>query len=81
MKASFTVILHILITLLYTNYSMALFNLYDQMKTDVINLNERNFASQIKKPRTTGGVSIIHYYTGDDGQSEDLKSRVEDFAK
>ena len=55
------------------NFSQAISNLYDQMKTDVVNVNEKNFVSQISKPRTTGGVSIVHYYTGDDGSSYKLK--------
>lgn len=58
---------------LFFNLSSAISPLYDQMKTDIVNLNVRNFDTQITKLRTTGGVSIVQYYTGGDGKSSTLK--------
>lgn len=55
--------------ILFFNLSSAISPLYDQMKTDIVNLNARNFDTQITKLRTTGGVSIVQYYTGGDGKS------------
>lgn len=80
-KKNSIITLQLLLLLLIINFSKSISNLYDQMKTDVVNLNDRNFVAQISKLRTTGGVSIVHYYSGDDGQSSSLKSSVEKFAQ
>ena len=63
------IIFLISLQVLLLNLSSAISPLYDQMKTDIVNLNVRNFDTQITKLRSTGGVSIVQYYTGGDGKS------------
>ena len=63
------IILLFSLLVLFFSLSSAISPLYDQMKTDIINLNVRNFDTQITKLRSTGGVSIVQFYTGGDGKS------------
>lgn len=54
--------------------------LYDQHNSNVINLNKKNFDTQITANRAKNVVSIVHYYTTDDNKSKELKVQFEKLA-
>jgi hypothetical protein len=54
--------------------------LYDSSKSNVINLNKKNFDTQIISNRSKKIVSIVHYYTPDDSKSTGYKSEFEKLA-
>lgn len=55
-------------------------NLYDNNLSYVINLNNKNFVSQITANRSKGVVSIVHYYSYDEEKSTAVKEEYEKLA-
>jgi len=55
-------------------------NLYELNNSNVINLNPKNFDSQITANRAKSIVSIVHYYKLSDEKSKELKTPLEKFA-
>ena len=47
--------------------------LYDAGRSTLINLNPMNFDTQIKNNRNKDVISFIHFYSPDDGKSNELK--------
>lgn len=63
------------------------YNLYDNNNSNVVNLNKKNFNSQIIDNRAKNIVSLVHYYSPDgilyfklDGKSRGVKLELEKFA-
>jgi hypothetical protein len=54
--------------------------LYDNNNSNVINLNKKNFDTQITLNRSKNIVSIVHYYKLDDQKSRGLKKEFENLA-
>ena len=54
--------------------------LYDNSNSNVINLNKKNFDTQIISNRNKKIVSIVHYYTPDDSKSTGYKQEFEKLA-
>jgi hypothetical protein len=54
--------------------------LYDSNNSNVINLNKKNFDTQITSNRSKKIVSIVHYYTFDDSKSTGYKIEFEKLA-
>ena len=71
--------MQLLLALLGT--AMAVAPLYDQRQSDVMNLNQLNFDTQITKLLGTGSVSVVHFYSNGDGRSPSMKAEFERFAK
>ena len=44
-------------------------NIYESLKTEVMNINNRNWTSKVKKGIQNDQIFIIHFYTNDDGKS------------
>ena len=63
------IILLILITLTYEIHEG---ELYDAGRSSLINLNTKNFDTQITNNRKEG-ISLIHFYSPNDGKSNELK--------
>jgi hypothetical protein len=55
-------------------------DLYDSNNSNVINLNKKNFDTQIISNRAKKIVSIVHYYTPDDTKSTGYKVQFEKLA-
>jgi thioredoxin-like negative regulator of GroEL len=55
--------------------------IYDDKASNVINLNLKNFDTQITSNRSKNIVSLVHFYKSDDGKSRGLKAEVEKLAK
>jgi thioredoxin-like negative regulator of GroEL len=53
------------------------FELYGNNNSNVINLNRKNFETQITSNRAKKVVSIVHYYKPNDGKSELYKKEFE----
>lgn len=49
--------------------------------SSVINLNKKNFDTQITFNRSKNIISVVHYYTQDDGKSKGYKEEYEKFAR
>ena len=54
--------------------------LYDNNLSNVVNLNQKNFDTQITLNRSKNIVSIVHFYTMDDGKSSGYKLEFEKLA-
>jgi thioredoxin-like negative regulator of GroEL len=54
--------------------------LYDTNLSNVVNLNQKNFDTQITLNRSKNIVSIVHFYTMDDGKSKGYKDEFEKLA-
>jgi thioredoxin-like negative regulator of GroEL len=52
-------------------------DLYSNTLSNVINLNKKNFDTQITSNRAKNVVSLVHYYTPNDGKSQDYKTEIE----
>ena len=55
-------------------------SLYDNNLSNVVNLNQKNFDTQITLNRSKDIVSIVHFYTMDDQKSQGLKPQFEKLA-
>lgn len=53
------------------------FPLYDNAKSNVVNLNLKNWDTQIAKNRSKSTVSFIHFYKKDDLKSNGYKSEID----
>ena len=60
--------------------SVASLTLYDNNISNVINLNPKNFDSQIIQNRSKNVISIVHFYKPEDGKSRSVKLEIEKFA-
>ena len=77
-------------TIIYVKLSLALIlailtscsknQLYDTNLSNVVNLNQKNFDTQITLNRSKNIVSIVHFYTMDDGKSKGYKDEFEKLA-
>ncbi len=56
-------------------------HLYDNNNSNVVNLNPKNFDTQITLNRSKNIVSIVHFYKLDDGKSRGLKLEFEKLAQ
>lgn len=74
---------------LLTKYSLLLLlvfsqcsktELYDSSKSNVINLNKKNFDTQITLNRSKDIISVVHFYTMEDGKSRGIKNEFEKLA-
>lgn len=54
--------------------------LYDNNLSNVVNLNQKNFDTQITLNRSKNIVSLVHFYTMDDGKSKGYKTELEKLA-
>jgi len=54
--------------------------LYDNNNSNVVNLNKKNFDTQITLNRSKNIVSLVHFYTLDDGKSRGMKETLEKLA-
>ena len=54
--------------------------LYDNNLSNVVNLNQKNFDTQITLNRSKNVISIVHFYTMDDNKSKGLKTEFEKLA-
>jgi hypothetical protein len=54
--------------------------LYDNNNSNVINLNKKNFDTQITLNRSKNVISVVHYYKLDDGKSRGMKLEFEKLA-
>lgn len=71
----------VLFTVLLLNNSIVYsFPIYDTNKSNVVNLNTKNFETQITKNRSKNIVSFIHYYTKDDLKSNKSKEEIDKLA-
>jgi thioredoxin-like negative regulator of GroEL len=68
-----------LILLIIFNLSQCA-ELYDNNNSNVINLNKKNFDTQITLNRSKNIVSLVHYYKLDDGKSRGMKLALEKLA-
>lgn len=66
--------LTILLSLVFSSLS---YPLYDVSKSNVVNLNPKNFDTQITQTRSKNVVSFIHFYTRDDLKSNGYKEEIE----
>lgn len=55
-------------------------DMYDKVNSYVINLNPKNFDSQIIANRAKDVISFVHFYTWDDGKSKESRKEIEQFA-
>lgn len=55
-------------------------DLYDKNNSNVINLNKKNFDTQITLNRSKNIISVVHYYKLDDGKSRGMKLEFEKLA-
>ena len=55
--------------------------LYDAGRSSLINLNPKNFNTQITNNRNKDVISFIHFYSPDDGKSNQLKEVFYEFDK
>ena len=55
--------------------------LYDAGRSSLINLNPKNFNTQITNNRNREVISFIHFYSPDDGKSNQLKEVFYEFDK
>lgn len=67
--------LSLIITILIISYAICA-PFYDPQKTNVVNLNPKNFDTQITQNRSKSVVSFIHFYTKNDGKSNTLKNEI-----
>lgn len=51
--------------------------LYEAQTSNVVNLNIRNFDTQITQTRAKNTVSFVHFYTKSDGKSRTYKKEIE----
>lgn len=51
--------------------------IYDVHTSNVVNLNPKNFDTQITQNRSKNVVSFIHFYTNNDSKSKNLKKEIE----
>jgi thioredoxin-like negative regulator of GroEL len=68
------------ITLLITCSQAAKTELYDNNNSNVINLNKKNFDTQITSNRSKNIISVVHFYTFEDGKSRGMKNEFEKLA-
>lgn len=69
-----------IILLIFFNYSIIAYPLYDNTKSNVVNLNPKNFDTQITHTRAKTTVSLVHFYTNDDLKSNGYKVEIEKVA-
>jgi hypothetical protein len=69
-----------ILVLLFIFSQCAKNELYDGNNSNVINLNKKNFDTQITLNRSKNIVSLVHYYTMDDGKSRGFKLELEKLA-
>lgn len=55
--------------------------LYDANQSSLINLNPKNFDTQITNNRAKNVISFVHFYTLDDGRSTQYKKVIEELGK
>lgn len=51
--------------------------IYSNQNSNVVNLNPKNFDTQITQTRTKNTVSFVHFYTKNDSKSKSLKKEIE----
>ena len=73
---AFILIISISINLSFINS----FPLYDINDSNVVNLNPKNYETQITKNRSKNTVSFVHYYTKDDLKSNQSKQEIDKLA-
>ena len=56
------------------------FPLYDNNNSNVVNLNRKNFDTQIIKPRAKNQISLVHFYKQDDLKSQGIKPELNKLA-
>lgn len=80
MKTQNTKLKIISICLLSLFVNITNYPLYDVQKSNVVNLNPKNFDTQITKTRSKTTVSFVHFYKPDDLKSRSIKQEIEKVA-
>lgn len=69
--------LSMILIILTVNVSVKAAALYESQTSNVVNLNTRNFDTQITQTRAKNTVSFVHFYTKNDGKSKTYKKEIE----
>ena len=77
-KINIIIFLFLLINIIYGKHEG---ELYDAGRSTLINLNPMNFDTQITNNRNKDIISFIHFYSPDDGKSNQLKDVFIDLDK